>query len=70
MSEQQGTTQGFNNNTLVGNSQRDTLQNIDVMLEYLQTSGEDQHAGTHMILTLVRDALGHTLQQAGKLGTR
>ncbi|UYV20901.1 hypothetical protein K1Y77_17210 (plasmid) [Halomonas qaidamensis] len=68
MIDQQGMTQGFNNNALVGINQRDTLQNIDVMLEYLQTNGEDQHAGTHMILTLVRDALGHELQQSGKLG--
>lgn len=68
MSEQQGMTQRYNTNALVGSSQRDTLQNIDVMMEFMQVTGDEAHAGTHFILSMVRDALGHELQQAGKHG--
>ncbi len=50
MSEQQGTTQRYNTNVLVGINQRDTLQNIDVMMEFMQVTGEEPHAGSHMIL--------------------
>ena len=68
MSEQKGTTQRYNTNVLVGINQRDTLQNIDVMMEFMQVTGEEPHAGNHMILAMVRDALGHELQRAGKHG--
>jgi len=38
------------------------------MMEFMQVTGEEPHAGSHMILAMVRDALGHELQRAGKHG--
>ncbi|HCL24265.1 MAG TPA: hypothetical protein DHW46_11840 [Halomonas sp.] len=66
MSEQQGTTQGYQVNPLVGVSAEETLANCLEHLEYLALTCEGMHQGFSTNIAFIRGALGHELAEAAK----
>lgn len=66
MSEQQGSTQGYQANPLVGVSAEETLTNCLEHLEYLALTCEGMHQGFSTNIAFIRGALGHELAEAAK----
>lgn len=67
MTEQMTTNQAaqrYNKNPLVGQTQKDTLENCVELLDFLQDRGGDMHSGWNMNFALIRDGLGHAMGQA------
>lgn len=66
MIDQQGMTQGFNTNPLVGLTQEETLSNCQEFLEHMQQACEDLGYGHHVNMSLLRGAIGHELAKVSR----